>query len=227
MDIIDALPRRVAATKIAGKPGRSLWLRPKGAWAQIFVQLTRRPFFTFIDADFGAIELDHCLIQGVAFERCNFSAAGLNGTEFNNCIFRECDFSRASMGRLQSNIATFHSCRFAGTDFVNAQVLRSELVECELAGAVLIGAQFRTTELASCSLRNANLTRSQFVDSSVRECDLSGANLMGADFHWDGTPDRLSSNLVGSRLHDITYDRHTRVPEPWLLNKPGNRFVVD
>jgi uncharacterized protein YjbI with pentapeptide repeats len=151
------------------------------------------------------LDLSEFDLSAIAFERCSFVGATLNGTKFSEVI--DCDFSKAT--GVGTEFRNVERIRLAKADFSAAVVALKNLDNIDLTGAKFTASSISedtygifSGTIAPRSAKRAVGEAPQFGKASLRGCALLHLKLEGANFE---DADLSGTDFTGSRLGQASF----------------------
>jgi len=133
-------------------------------------------------------------LQGELLE--NFDAAGLDGTEFNDCVFKNCRWNGVRVQNCTFLGCTFEHCSLSGVVFSFCQMQDAWLLNSGFRAIAWGGLQGRSilvqpigkaencaflyNEFSSMALAGFDFSSCTFTSCTFDDCKLTGANFNGA-----------------------------------------------
>lgn len=96
----------------------------------------------------------------------------------------------------------------SGTDLSRANLSRIDFSYSDFSRAKLRSTKFQNSILHKASLSNAFLVDADLSNTDLSEINLDGAQLCGANLE-------EASGAATAKLHNITFDKNTRLPQQW------------
>lgn len=128
-------------------------------------------------------------IEDRIFEQKDFSSAGPDGAEYENCSFVQCDFSNADLSRIVFTTCTFEACNLSMAKIVHTAFREVKFKDSKLLGlhfdecnAFLFSVSFDHCILNLSSFFRVKLRKASFCNSSLVEVDFTEADLNSAVF---------------------------------------------
>ena len=109
------------------------------------------------DVNAANVRLDHCVLEQVLLENCDFPNARLNGIDLKKSLVTSCNFARADLSESLLVGADWSSCDLHKATLRHADVRRAKLFCCDLQKADLCGASFTGTQLFNTTFDEALL----------------------------------------------------------------------
>jgi fluoroquinolone resistance protein len=123
----------------------------------------------FDKTDFSTAGIDKGDYENCTFENCNFSGVDLSGCAFADCIFRGCDLSLSKLTGMALRAVKFKDSKLLGLRFENCSDF-------------LFSVCFDGCNLSLSSFYKKNLKKTRFVNCSLQETDFTGSDLTGSVF---------------------------------------------
>jgi fluoroquinolone resistance protein len=121
------------------------------------------------------------LVKGVyeqcVFKLCDFSGSNLNDLRFSECLFDSCNLSMAKLINTAFNDVRFKNCKMLGMHFDDCNPLgfTVNFENCNLAQSVFFKVILKKALFMNSRLTEADLTEADFTSVAFENCDFSGA----------------------------------------------------
>ena len=197
----------------------------------------------FSGTNLEGAQLAGAQLPGSALERANLDSAQASSVNLSNSELGQATLAHADLTRADLQAASLRQASLRGADLSDSPMADADLTgacldnadlkNAVLDGAILFrvsmqaarvdGARLRSADISEADARrasfvNADLTRADLDESDLRDANfenaiLWGASLRGADFR--------GAKLLQTDLRGARYDRHTRWPDNFDIDRTG------